>query len=58
MTLNTPAGMPVMEVEVHHDTVRLKIGPESIRRGALARLERGQELELSLRSKSEVGRNQ
>ena len=54
----TPVGMPVMEVEVHHDTVRLKIGPEHVRRSALARLERGVEMELSLRSKSEVGRNQ
>ena len=50
----TPAGLPVIEVEVHHNTVRLKIGPEPVRRGALERLERGQELELSLRDKRQA----
>src|SRR3990167_608355 len=50
----THVGLPVIEVEVHHDTVRLKIGPEPVRRSALARLERGQELELSLRDKRQA----
>lgn len=47
----TPIGSPLVEVEVHRETVRIKIGPESVRRGALARLERGQELALTLRDK-------
>lgn len=49
--LYTPAGLPLMEVEVQADTVRLRIGPEPVRRGALRRLEEGQEFKLELHDK-------
>lgn len=49
--LYTPAGLPLMEVEVQGNTVRLKIGPEPARATALRRLEQGQELKLELRDK-------
>lgn len=51
--LYTPAGLPLMEVEVQADMVRLKIGPEHIRRGVLRRLEQGQEFKLELHDKKE-----
>ena len=51
--LYTPAGLPLMEVEVQADTVRLKIGPEPVRRGALRRLEEGREFKLELHDKKE-----
>lgn len=51
--LYTPAGLPLMEVEVQADMVRPKIGPESIRRGVLRRLEQGQEFKLELHDKKE-----
>ena len=51
--LYTPAGLPLIEVEVQADMVRLKIGPEPIRRGALRRLEQGQEYRLQLHDKKE-----
>ncbi len=49
--LYTPAGLPLMEVEVQGNTVRLKIGPEPARATALRKLEQGQELKLELRDK-------
>ena len=51
--LYTPTGLPFVEVEVQANIVRLKIGPEPIRRGALKLLERGQELKLQLRDKKD-----
>ena len=51
--LYTPAGLPLIEVEVQADIVRLKIGPEPVRRGALRRLEEGQEFKLELHDKKE-----
>ena len=51
--LYTPAGLPLIEVEVQADMVRLKIGPEPVRRGALRRLEEGREFKLELHDKKE-----
>ena len=51
--LYTPAGLPLMEVEVQADMVRIKIGLEPIRRGVLRRLEQGQEFKLQLHDKKE-----
>ena len=49
--LYTPAGLPLLEVEVQGNTLRLKIGPEPARATALRRLEQGQELKLELHDK-------
>ena len=53
VSLYTPAGLPLLEVEVHGDVVRLKIGSEPVRRGVLKRLENGQELRLKLHDKKQ-----
>ena len=49
--LYTPAGLPLLEMEVQGNTLRLKIGPEPARATALRRLEQGQELKLELHDK-------
>ena len=50
----SPAGLPLIEVEVLGDAVRLKIGPEPARRAVLQNLEEGQELTLQLRGKKSL----